>query len=223
MLKTSINTGYPIVLNLTGRLVVIVGAGQVGRRKLESVLTAGVRVRVIDPMSSDIPPNPAVEYLQRPYRNEDLLGATLVFICTNDPIVNQSVAEDAATLSILSCRSDQSQNADFTLPAVLHRGNLTVAVSTGGGSPAMAALLRDEIAENVSDSWGIAVDIVAAIRRKRLTEGTQVQYNQEVLHNLLNQELIPLIAHKKVENIDQLLLSQFGPGFSLAELRVEIN
>jgi siroheme synthase (precorrin-2 oxidase/ferrochelatase) len=87
----------------------------------------------------------------------------------------------------------------------------------------MAALLRDEIAGQVPDSWGKAVEIVAAVRRKWLTEATEVQYNQAVLRQLLDQQLIPLITQKKVKKIDQLLLSQFGPGFSLAELQVRIT
>lgn len=223
MQEPSTTSDYPIVLQLTGRLVVIVGAGQVGSRKLEGVLNAGARARVIDPAVPGDPTDAKVEYLQRPYQGGDLVGADLVFVCTNDPTINQSVANEAAKLSIWCCRSDRSRRTDFTLPAILRRGDLTITVSTGGGSPAMAALLRNKISEKVPDSWGIAVEIIAAIRRKWLTEHSEFQYNQEILHNLLDQELIPLIAHKKVKKIDQLLLSQFGPGFSLAELQVQIH
>lgn len=218
-----ITADYPIVLQLTGRLVVIVGAGQVGRRKLRGVLCAGARVRVIDPADSDLTTVPQVEYLQRPFQSGDLAGADLVFICTNDPAINQIIADEAEKFSIWCCRSDQPQSGDFTLPAVLRRDKLTIAVSTGGGSPGMAAQLRDVIAEKIPQSWGKAVEIAAAIRRKWLTEHTEIQYNQEVLHNLLDKELIPLITRKQVEKIDQLLLSQFGPGFSLAELQVQIS
>ena len=214
---------YPVVLKLAGRLVVIVGAGPVGRRKLQGVLEAGARVRVIDPAAADTPADPRVDYLRRPYRSGDLAGAELVFICTADQTLNQSVADEAERRSIWCCRSDRPKRGDFTVPAVLRRGGLTVAVSTGGGSPAMAALLRDEIAGQVPDSWGKAVEIVAAVRRKWLTEATEVQYNQAVLRQLLDRQLIPLITQKKVKKIDQLLLSQFGPGFSLAELQVRIT
>lgn len=223
MNKYPSHTDYPIVLQLAGRLTVIVGGGRVGNRKLQGVLNAGARAKVIDPKASGKSENENIEYVQRSYRRGDLAGADLVFACTDDPETNRAVAEEAEKLSIWCSQSDQPQHSDFSLPAVLRRGDLTVAVSTGGGSPAMAALLRDEIAEAVPDSWGKAVEIIAAIRRKWLTEHTEVQYNQEVLRNLLDKELIPLISRKQIKKIDQLLLSQFGPGFSLAELQVQIT
>ena len=86
----------------------------------------------------------------------------------------------------------------------------------------MSALIRDDLAGQVPESWGKAVEIIAAIRRKWLTEQTEVQYNQEVLRNLLDQELIYLITHNKLKKINQLLLTQFGPGYSLEELQVQI-
>lgn len=214
---------YPIVLNLSDRLVVIVGAGPVGQRKLQGVLNAGARIRMIDPILPEETDNPQLEYLSRTFRAGDLQGAALVFACTSDPHINQSIAEAAENLSIWCCRSDRAEHSDFILPAVLQRGNLLLSVSTGGGSPALSALLRDKLAETVSDSWGIAVEIIAAIRRKWLTEPTEVQYNQEVLRNLMDRELIPLIAHKEIKKIDQLLLTRFGPGFSLDELQVQIG
>jgi precorrin-2 dehydrogenase/sirohydrochlorin ferrochelatase len=214
---------YPVALHLSGRLVVIVGAGQVGKRKLRGVAPTGARIKIIDPAGTEIHPATRTDYLQREYRPGDLSGAELVFICTDDPVVNQQVADEAAALSIWYCRSDQPRRGSLTVPAVLRRENLTVAVSTGGGSPALAALFRDRIAEMVPDSWGKAVEIIAAVRRKWLTEQTEVKYNQEVLRKLLDQELVPLIAHKQIKKIDQLLLSQFGAGFTLSELRVKID
>ncbi|HKJ04997.1 MAG TPA: bifunctional precorrin-2 dehydrogenase/sirohydrochlorin ferrochelatase [Geopsychrobacteraceae bacterium] len=219
----STNIDYPVTLRLAGQLVVIVGAGRVGSRKLNGLSGTGARIKVIDPSVPTTPHIAEVEHLQRPYQPGDLAGADLVFICTDSPTINQSVADEAKRLSIWSCRSDLPRHSEFSVPAVLRRGELTIAVSTGGRSPALAALMRDHIAEQVPDSWGKAVEIIAAIRRKWLTEQTEVQYNQEVLRNLIDRELIHLIAGNKLNKIDQLLLAQFGPGFSLAELQVQIS
>jgi len=213
---------YPINLRLTDRLVVIVGAGRVGSRKLQGVLAAGAAARLVDPTpvaGSD----PRVEHRQHPFRSGDLQDAALVFACTDNPAVNQQVAAEAARLSIWCCRADAPQEADFSLPALLRRGGLTIAVATGGSSPALAAVLRDQLAELVPPSWGKAVELVAAIRRKWLTEPSEVQYNQEVLRNLLDRELIPLIAHGQIKKIDRLLQSRFGPGFTLAELQIQLD
>jgi len=214
---------YPVVLNLTGRTVIIVGAGQVGQRKLHGALAAGARVTIIDPQKLKLAPDVHIEQIQRPYRSGDLAGAHLVFICTNSEGSNAAAAREARQLGIWACRCDRSEQSDFFLPAVLQRGPLTVAVSTSATSPAMSGLLRDQLSGTVDDSWGTAVSLIAAIRRKWLTEPAGVQYNQEVLRNLLNQELIPLISGGQLEDIDQLLLNQFGKGYSLSDLQVDIS
>jgi len=213
---------YPVTLRLAGQQVVIVGHGRVGARKLSGLLDTGAQIKVIDPAAAVTSNQSQVKYLQRPYRSGDLTGARLVFACTDNSTVNQAIADEAEQLSICYCRSDQPQDSTFTLPAILRRGELTIAVATGGGSPAMSALIRDDLAGQVPESWGKAVEIIAAIRRKWLTEQTEVQYNQEVLRNLLDQELIYLITHNKLKKINQLLLTQFGPGYSLEELQVQI-
>lgn len=217
----SCSADYPVVLDLKERQVTVIGAGQVGQRKIRGLLKAGARVRIIDPAPIENLDTDRLEHIQREYRSGDLAGSILVFICSNNPSVNQQAADEATDRSIWYNRSDSAAATAFTLPAVLRRGQLTIAVSTGGGSPAMASLIRDKIAENIPDSWGKAVEIIAAIRRKWLTEETEVQYNQEVLRYLLDKELLPLITHGQVENIDRLLLSRFGPGYSLDELQVQ--
>lgn len=212
---------YPLMLNLRDRLVVVVGAGTVGQRKLKRLLQVEARVRLIDPQLAGCPhPSRLVASIGRDFVAADLQDAVLVFACTDSPPVNQQVAIEAKRRRLLCCRVDQPLGGDFALPAVLSRGNLTVAVSTGGGSPALAAQIRDRLAEQVPDSWGFSLEIVAAVRRKWLTEQAEVKYDQQVLRSFWIERLLPLVEQGKLSEINRLLKETFGAGFSLEQLHL---
>ncbi len=214
---------YPVMLKLFDRLVVVIGAGRVGQRKINRLLQVGARVRVVDPCLKDKPyPAAAVESFGRGFVPADLCGALLVFACTDSSVVNQQVVDEAARQQILCCRADQAFDGDFSLPAVLNRGRLTVAVSTGGGSPALAAAVRDTLAEKVADSWGFSLEVVAGIRRKWLTEKIGDQYNQQVLRQFWAERLLPLVEQGRMSEIDQLLIETFGVEYSLELLQVQL-
>ena len=214
---------FPLVLNLRDQQVVVVGAGTVGRRKLGNLLRAGARIRLVDPCLTESPfCSSRIESIGRAYQKEDLRGARLVFACTDSAAVNGQIIEDARLLGVFSCCSDNLKVGDFSLPAILRRGALQITVSTGGGSPTLAALLRDRLAEQVPDSWGLSVEIMAAVRRKWLTAPLRSQYNQQVLRCFWENQLLPLLDQGKVKDIDQLLQETFGEAFSLAQLQIEL-
>lgn len=213
---------YPIVLSLCDQLTVVVGAGKVGQRKLNRLLQAGARVRLVDPALVGNPYPAAVELIARDFEPADLQGALLAFACTDSPLVNQRVAEQARCQKVLCCRTDQPEDGDFSLPAVLERGSLTVAVSTGGGSPALAVEIRDRLAEQVPEYWGFSLDLIAEIRRKLLTDKVADKYNQKLLRSFWVDRLLPLIEKKKKSEINQLLIEAFGDDFSLEQLQVQL-
>ncbi len=214
---------YPVFLNLKSRLVVLVGAGAVGRRKLAGLLRCGAQVKLIDPcLAGQSSPAAGVETIPRGFETGDLAGAALVFACTDRPEVNRTVIEEARRHGILCSCSEQPSQADFALPALLRRGPLAIAVSTGGGSPALAAQLRDHLAEQLPDSWGLGVEIIAAVRRKGLTEEPLKKYNQQVLRNFWEEQLIPALEQETAEAVDRLLQETFGKEFSLAQLLIQL-
>ncbi len=131
----------PVMLRLDGRLVVVVGGGAVGRRRALAAHAAGATVRIIDPR----PQGASVEgiaVIAQAYRPEHLEGSALVFACAS-PEVNAIVAADAAARGIWVSCATNPDTGDFVLPAMLKRGGLTLAVSTGGASPALARRIRD--------------------------------------------------------------------------------
>lgn len=212
---------YPLQLNLSGRLCVVVGGGAVGRRKLAGLLQAGARVRLIAaasvPMADD-----ALEFLPRPYRDGDLEGAFLAFAATDNPAVNAAVAAEARHRGIPVNRADSAADSDFLLPANLRRGDLLFSVASGGRSPALAAILRDQLAEHFGREWGTVLDIAAALRRKRLTPLEQTKYNHKVLRRLLAAGLAERVAAGDAAGVDALLATLPEGGCTLDDLGIQL-
>jgi precorrin-2 dehydrogenase/sirohydrochlorin ferrochelatase len=136
---------YPIMLDLDGAPVLVVGGGRVAVRKIEGLLSAGAKVTVVAPSVVDSIRDMAVRVVLRPYESGDLDHARLVITATDDPAVNAAVAADATRRDIWVNSADDPANCTFTLPAIARDGPITVAVGTGGASPALASYLRDEI------------------------------------------------------------------------------
>lgn len=136
---------YPIVLDVAGVPVLVVGGGTVALRKVQGLLAAGAEVTVVAPGIAAALRALPVHVIERPYAPGDLEHARLVITATDDPDVNASVAADANRRGIWVNSADDPANCTFTLPAVARDGAVTIAVSTGGASPALASHLRGEI------------------------------------------------------------------------------
>jgi precorrin-2 dehydrogenase/sirohydrochlorin ferrochelatase len=160
----------PMVLDLRGRTVLVVGAGRVGRRKAVAVVEAGGRVRLVDPeptCASD--DHPLVDRLVEPYSPAHLDEVALAFACATAE-VNTTVVADARARGVWVCDAADATRGDFQLPSVVRRGELTIAVSTGGAAPALAARITDELAGRYDDAYAEWVRVLAAVRPAVLNE-----------------------------------------------------
>ncbi len=214
---------YPVQLRLFQQLCVVVGGGRVALRKTAGLLKAGARVRLIAPrLYRELPTADRLEIIPREYAPGDLAGAFLAFSATDSRQVNAAVTAEAKQRGIPINIADNPQQSDFTLPALLRRQELVVAVSTGGGSPALASLLRDHLEKLIGPEWGTFLEIASALRQKRLTPSGPAEYNQQVLRRLAQKGLIEKIANGDTTAIDHLLEELLGQGCSLAELGVNL-
>ena len=167
---------YPIVLDLTGAHVVVVGGGRVALRKVQGLLDAHADVTVVAPSVVDEIGRLPVRVVTRAYEPGDLATARLVITATDDPAVNAAVAADAAGRGIWVNSADDPANCTFTLPAIARSGPITVAVSTGGASPALASHLRTEIEAWLNDVGAAGAAGELATQRKDMkTEGVSTE------------------------------------------------
>jgi precorrin-2 dehydrogenase/sirohydrochlorin ferrochelatase len=137
------------MLDLEQRLCLVVGGGPVATRKVHGLLAAGARVRLVAPDCSPelrrLAEAGRLEWRPRRYRGQDFEDATLLFAATSDRELNAALAAEARRRSVLANVADDPAGSDFQVPAVVERSGLTVALSTGGRSPAFARRLREQL------------------------------------------------------------------------------
>jgi precorrin-2 dehydrogenase/sirohydrochlorin ferrochelatase len=215
---------YPLFVHIADRLCVVVGAGPVGLRKAAGLAAAGALVRLVAPA---LPPGkelPAgVEWIRRPYARGDLHGAFLAFAATADRSVNAAVTAEARQAGILVNVADRPGEGDFRLPAVLRRGPLTLAVATGGASPAAAALIRDHLAQCLGREWGLFVELASRLRERLPEPGTLPNGYAGLCRRLVAGGILEALAAGDADAADVLLISLGGEGLTLAALGLDLN
>jgi siroheme synthase-like protein len=157
--------GYPVLLDLTGVPVLVVGAGPVAARKVAGLAAAGAAVRVVAPeVADELDRRHVAELRPRAYELGDLGGVRLVVTATGDPDVDARVAADARAAGIWVNAADQPADCTFILPAIARREPITISVSTDGASPALARRLRDRAGDLVTDDVAALAGELAARR-----------------------------------------------------------
>jgi len=184
---------YPVFLRLDGAPVVVVGGGNVATAKLPGLLEAGARVTVVAPQVLPAIARDGVTVVAREFRASDLDGARFV-IAAATPAVNREVAAAAAERNLFVNAVDDVASATAYLGGVVRRGEVTVAISTGGAAPALAGLLREALDALLPADLG---EWVALARRLRL-EHKRDRVPMERRRPLLLDRLIRLYEHKEV-------------------------
>ena len=173
---------FPLFVELDGRPCVVLGGGAVAERKVRALVEAGARVTVVSPVLS-----PAlaglvavgrIAHVARAYAEGDLAGATLAFAATDDGAINVAVAREGRGRGVWVNAADDPAHCDAILPAVLRRGAVTVAVSTGGASPALARAVRERLEHAVPHAYGPLVQIAAEARRDLRAAGSRASANR---------------------------------------------
>ncbi len=162
---------YPISLNLTNRLCLVVGGGKVAERKIKSLLAAGASVRLVSP---DATPglqawaaDSRIDWRREAYAadgTDALDGVFLVMACTDNRAVNAALTRTAQAQSLLVLCADDPDAGNFQSAAQITRGDLVLTVSTGGGSPTLAAVLREHLEAEFGPEWA---ELVKLISRQR--------------------------------------------------------
>ena len=162
---------YPVMIDLAGRRVTVVGAGDVALRKVADLLRCGARVNVIAPSMHEGFAGLAEEYgdqlvmIPREYCRGDIGDSLLAFSATDDEEVNRAVFTEARERSILVNSADDPSNCSFFLPSSYREGALVMSLSTGGASPAMAARLRRTLQQHIPENIDTILEALNAARQ----------------------------------------------------------
>jgi len=202
---------------------VVVGGGPVGLRKACGLVSAGAKVRLVAPViSSDEAVLEGLEWIRRAYRHGDLAGAFLAFAATDKPKVNAAVAAEARQAGILVNVADHPNEGDFLLPAVLRRGSLSIAVGTGGKSPAAAVLVRDYLGKTLGPEWGIFMELAGCLRDWFARKG-RTQDSSTVCRRLAAAGVVECIAAGDAAAVDHLLAGMGHEGLTVTALGLDLK
>jgi siroheme synthase-like protein len=169
---------YPIFLNLQGKRCVVVGGGQVAHRKVKMLLEGGANVFVISPNPHPeikrLSKRKAIHLIQRDYKAGDIKDAVVTLACTDVKDVNRKVADEAKKAEVLVNVADDPERSDFITPSFFKRGNLTVAVSTAGVSPAYARKIRTKLQKSFGEEYASLLSLIGEVRSKLKEKGYRV-------------------------------------------------
>jgi precorrin-2 dehydrogenase/sirohydrochlorin ferrochelatase len=214
---------HPVFLRLAGRRCVVIGGDEAAAVKARACVDAGGDVTVIAPaLVPELERTVAsggAHHHARAYRAGDLAGAFLAYASTRDAALVARLSAEAERERVLLNVVDTPDACSFIAPAVLARGDLQVAVGTGGASPGLASRVRGEIAAVVGPEYGILVAILGAVRR-RLPAGPE---RVVVLGRLVDSLLLDLLRRGRRAEIDALLEAAAGPGCTLEGLGVSLE
>ncbi len=184
----------PVGLLVDGRLCVVIGGGVVAARKAAALVEAGAVVRAVAPFfAEDFDELAGVEMVKGRYELHHLEGACLVIAATDESRTNLQAARDARAAGALVNVVDTPQECDFIFPAVSRRGDIAVAVSTGGASPALARHLRERIDGTVGDVYGELASVLKSVRERAIARLPQAAQRRKFFEGLASDEFLALI------------------------------
>jgi precorrin-2 dehydrogenase/sirohydrochlorin ferrochelatase len=197
---------YPAFLNLRDKKAIVVGGGKVAERKVLALLKAGADVTVVSPeITKRIAGEKLkgrIKHIPRQYRKGDVKNAFLVIAATDTEEINEKVSKDASCLVNVV---DTPSLCNFIVPSVLQRGPLTIAVSTGGISPALSKLIRQELEKLYGPEFAGYLALLEKIRKKAMAEIRDKKKRTEFLKNLASGEIIKMLREKGFKTVKKAL------------------
>lgn len=215
--------GYlPVAMDVAGRRCLVVGGGRVATHRVELLVAAGAEITVISPKVTDrirgLCAEGRIEVRLRSYSRGDLRGVCLAFDATDDETVHERVAAEASDEGVMLNVADKPERCDFIMPAILRRGDLTVAVSTSGRCPALAAKIREALEELFGPEYTLVVAILGRVREalSHLPKGER----ELRLRKLVDSPLPLYVSRGDTGAVDRLLAEAVAQDLSLARLGI---
>lgn len=195
-------TGYPAILMLDGRLGVVIGGGTVGERKVRTLLEAGAKVKVITqeatPRLKKLAEDDRIELIERPYERGDLKGAAVVIASTDERDVNQAIYEEALDEGVPVNVVDDPPHCTFIAPSIVRRGDLMIAISTGGTNPAMAVRIRERLEKEFGPEYEAYFELIKRLKAEVDQAPTQ-QARADAWYRVVDSNVLDLVRSGKLD------------------------
>jgi len=213
---------YPVFLDLDNQKVIVVGGGEVAQRKIKNLLIYGCRIYIVSPdLTPDLEQLIADKKIHRiPYESlgKAMVDAFMVIAATDDPEINAQIASQAKEQGILVNAVDQPGDCNFIMPSIVRRGDLQIAISTAGKSPALAKKIRKEMDTMFGPEYGSLVELLGLLRMRLLPQGQPSSENKILFQKLVDSNLLELIKKGDWNGIKATLRSILGEGFPIEDI-----
>ena len=188
---------YPIYLDLAHRPALVVGGGVIAEGKAEQLIAAGAHLTIVSPTLTErlqaLWQQDIFTYAQREFNVNDLTGVALVISATDNQAVNEAVAAAAQARNLLYNIVDQVPLCNFITPALVTRGELQITISTGGGSPSMAQLVKRQISELIGAEYEELLELAKWLRNELKARGVSYHDRRDLMNEFLSLELVALL------------------------------
>ena len=192
---------FPVNLNLRDRKCLVVGGGRVAERKVKSLLQCGAEIWVVSPELTGelekLAVERAINFISRHYAAEDLEGCFLVISAADDREVNSRVADDCFARNTPVNVVDDPARCSFTVPSVLRRGSLGIAVSTEGKSPLLARKVREELENLFGSEYAEFLELMGEVRSRVIKDVPNGETRRRIFECLINSDILELIKKSK--------------------------
>lgn len=213
---------YPVNLDVKDQQCLVVGGGGVGTRKVKTLLDCGAIVTVVSmdftPELMKLAENHKIAIEKRSYRSTDLNDKFLVIVATDDEALNRKIYAEAQKQNKLCNIADFPEACNFILPSIVHRGDLVIAISTSGKSPAFAKKLRKDLEGQFGEAYADFLRLMGAVREKLLQEDHAPEQHKDTFEALIDSGLYEMIEKDRKEDIDRLLQRILGDAYTYERL-----
>jgi len=204
----------PIFVRLDGCRCVVIGGGEVAERKVATLLEAQARVCVVSPTVTSelrrLANANAIEYLPRAWKPGDLEGCTLAFAATDDRQLHRAIADEARSRRVPINVADEPELCDFITPSVVHRGDLKIAISTSGASPALASRIRRDLEVAVGPEYETVTQILRGVRAYLRERESDAARRTRILQAIAFSDIASRIREEDWPAVDRLLVRHLG-------------
>jgi precorrin-2 dehydrogenase/sirohydrochlorin ferrochelatase len=218
---------YPVFLDLRRQVVLIIGGGEVAERKTASLLRCGARVHLAaKTLTSSLEKWKAqgrIQYLGEEYKPSFMDEAFMVIAATDDAGLNQLISKEAKRRGLLINAVDQPEDCSFIVPSVLNRGDLTIAISTSGRSPALAKKIRKELEASYGEEYEVFLNLLGKVRTVILRQGRPAEENKVIFQKIIASSLLESLKAGDWERAASSLGNVLGMVISAEDIRSYIH
>jgi precorrin-2 dehydrogenase/sirohydrochlorin ferrochelatase len=212
---------YPLFLDITDRRCVVVGGGDVAERKVERLLDSGASVVVVGktltPGLETMKKEGRINHIDADYDQAFINNAFLVIGATDRDDVNAEISRDGREKGILVNIVDDPDKCDFVLPSLLKQGDLLIAISTGGKSPALAKKLREEMEQLFGTEYRTLLEVMGQLREKLVVKGRSSDENRRLFESVVHSDILQHIKDKSWEKVKKIIYDITGENIKVGD------